>query len=47
MLTHRHRANPWFSEGRGRVNTGVGESEAQTTVYKINKLQGSIVQHRE
>ena len=25
----------------------VGSSEVQTTMYKINKLQGSIVQNRE
>ena len=31
--------------GRGR--TGVGNSEVQTTMYKINKLQGYIVQHRK
>ena len=29
--------------GRGKI--GVGEEEVQTIAYKINKLQGSIVQH--
>ena len=31
--------------GRGKI--GVGDEEVQTTMYKINKLQGYIVQHRE
>ena len=31
----------------GRDQTGVGNSEAQATMYKINKLQGCLVQHRE
>ena len=25
----------------------IGDEEVQTTMYKINKLQGYIVQHRE
>ena len=32
-------------EGRG--NTEVGDEEVQTTRYKINKIQGYSVQHRE
>ena len=33
--------------GRGKI--GVGEEEVQTidTMYKINKLQGYIIQHKE
>ena len=31
----------------GGGKTGVGDQEVQTTMYKINKLQGYIVQHRE
>ena len=36
-----------WGEGRGRGNIGVGDKEVQTTMYKMNKLQGYIVQHRE
>ena len=32
-------------EERGKI--GVGDKELQTPMYKINKLQGYIVQHRE
>ena len=32
---------------RGRSKIGVGDYEAQTTMHKINKLQGYIVQYRE
>ena len=31
--------------GRGKI--GVGDEEVQTTMYKINKIQGYIIQHRE
>ena len=31
----------------GRSQIRVEEQEVQTTMYKINKLQGHIVQHRE
>ena len=31
--------------GRGKI--GVGDEEVQTTMYKTNKLQGYIVQHKE
>ena len=35
-----------FTSGeRGKI--GVGDSEAQTTMYKVSKLQGYIVQYRE
>ena len=40
MVTSRER-----EDGRGK--TGVGNSEVQTTMYKINRLQGYIAQHRE
>ena len=30
-----------------RGKSAVGDLEAQTTMYEINKLQGYIVQHRE
>ena len=30
-----------------RQEMGVGDSEIQTAMYKINELQGYIVQHRE
>ena len=33
--------------GEGQCNVGVRDSEAQTAMYKINKLQGRIVQYRE
>ena len=33
------------AEGRGRI--GVGSKEPQTTLDKINKLPGYVVQHRE
>ena len=32
---------------RGEGNIGVGDQEVQTTMYKINKLHGYIVQYRE
>ena len=32
---------------RGKGQDGVGDQEVQTTMYKINKLQGYILQHRE
>ena len=32
-------------EGRGQI--GVWDYEVQTTMHKINKAQGYIVQHRE
>ena len=31
----------------GRGKTGVEDEEAQTTMHKINKLQGYTIQHRE
>ena len=48
--THRYREQTscyQWSEGGVRGKTGVGDSEIQTTMYKINKLQGYTVQHRE
>ena len=39
------RTNWWLPVGRGKMR--VGDEEVQTTMYKINKLQGYIVQHRE
>ena len=30
-----------------RSKIGVGDGEIQTTMYKINKLQGCTVQHKE
>ena len=38
-------ANGKREGGRGKI--GVGDSEAQVTMYKINKLQGYLVQHGE
>ena len=34
-------------EKRGTIISRVGNQEVKTTMYKINKLQGYIVQHRE
>ena len=31
----------------GRDKVGIGDEEVQTAMYKVNKLQGCIVQHRE
>ena len=49
--THRYREKTscyQWGEGRGRGKVGVGDKEVQTTTYyKINKLQGYVVQHRE
>ena len=33
--------------GKGRSKIGKGNYEVQTTRYKINKLQGYSVQHKE
>ena len=32
---------------KGQGKNGERDKEAQTTMYKINKLQGYIVQHRK
>ena len=47
--THRYRELVVTSGERvgRRVKSAVGDLEAQTTMYEINKLQGYIVQHRE
>ena len=31
----------------GRGNTEAEEYDVQTTVHKVNKIQGCIIQHRE
>ena len=36
-----------YQRGEGRESEGVQDSEIQTTVYKIDKQQGYIVQHKE
>ena len=36
-----------WREGRGRRGIGIGNLKVQTTLYKINKLQGYTVQHEE
>ena len=33
--------------GRRMGKTGVGDEKVETITYKINKLQGYTVQHRE
>ena len=40
VVTRGEREGGW-----GKI--GVGDQEIQTTMYKINKLQGYIVHHRE
>ena len=45
--TQNKRAVSGGERERGRGNTGVGESEAQTIIYKVSKLQGHFVQHKE
>ena len=48
--TYRYREQTsgyWWGEGRGRGKIGVWDQEIQTTMYKIKKQQGYIVQHRE
>ena len=45
---HREQTSGYqWEEGMGRDKRGVGDSEIQTTTYKINKPQGYIVQHKE
>ena len=47
-LTDTENKRAVSGRGReGRGNTGVGESEAQTLIYKVSKLQGHFVQHKE
>ena len=42
------RANQWIPGGQGRRGQDRGwDEKVQTIAYKINKLQGYIVQHRE
>ena len=36
-----------WGEERERGKIGVGDEEVQTTMYKINKIQGYIIQHRK
>ena len=48
--THRYREQTsgyQLGEERERGKIGVGDEEVQTTMYKINKLQGYIIQHRD
>ena len=48
--THRYRkqtSNYQQGEGRGGCKIGVWDWEMQTTMCKIYKQQGYIVQHRE
>ena len=49
-LTHRYREQTSIASGerKGRMGKiGIGDWEIQTTIYKINKLQEYIVEHRE
>ena len=45
------RINQWLPAGRekrgGARKIGVADQEVQTSVYKIKKIKGYIVQHRE
>ena len=47
--THRYKeltsVYRWEAEGGGEMS--VGDEKVQTIMYKINKLQGYIVQHRK
>ena len=46
--THREQTSGYQEEKeRERCKPGVENKEAQTTTYKVNKLQGYIVQHGE
>ena len=48
--THRYREQTSIISGEREERKGkiaVGDWKTQTTIYKINKLQGYIVQHRE
>ena len=48
--THRYIENKLVVTSGKKAREGqegVGDSEIQTTMYKINKLQGYIVQHKE
>ena len=36
-----------WEEGRERGNIGVRDKGVQNTMYKINKIQGYIAQHRQ
>ena len=47
--THRYKeltsVYRWEAEGGGEMS--VGDEKVQTIMYKINKLQGYTVQHKE
>ena len=45
--THTHREQTSRERDQGRDKIGVWNLEVQTIMYKINKLQGYMVQHRE
>ena len=45
-IENKRVVTSWERE-RGRGKIGVGDEEVQTTMYKIDKQQGYIVQHRE
>ena len=50
IQTHRYReqtsGHQWGKEGR-RGKIDVCDQEVQITMYKINRLQGYILQHKE
>ena len=47
--THGHRKQTYgYERGKGEGNKlGVWDQQIQATIYKIDKQQGSTVQHRE
>ena len=48
FLSYREKTSGCqWREGRGRAKIGVWDQEIQTTMYKISKKQGCIIQHRE
>ena len=48
--THRHREQTCGCQGGGgreRVGLGVWDQQMQTIIYRMDKKQGPIIQHRE
>ena len=47
MVRKGPNCDQWEEGREGGGKTGVRDQELQATVYKINKQQGYILQHRE
>ena len=41
------RTDLWLPRGGGRDGLGVWDYQMQTIIYRMNKLQGPTVKHRE